>query len=357
MRIGRRSVLEGFAAGSSITVLGSGLGPGLVSRAFAQASGPAEASQIDVAKAKAEGKVVLYTSLDTQIVDAIIAPFKEKHGIDVEYFRGGAADVSAKVLAEADAGRTQVDMVDASDLAALLVMKERKLLKAFKSGAIEAIAADLRDPDGTWITDRLTQAVIQYNTKELGSTPPKSWSDLTSMKGRLVFFSSANGDGAPRIYTLAKHLGWDLVKALAATKPLRVQSPQIVTQVLERGERGAGFLQNDNIAWRSKLQGKPTDYVFPAEGVPTELGACALLARSSRPHAAALFFEWWMSPQGQAILVKGGKYSSRTDVAPPTGSPPLSTLKLLTLGPAEYKANRAKILDQMTAIFGGEWGS
>ena len=86
------------------------------------------------------------------------------------------------------------------------------------------------------------------------------------MNGRLVYFSSANGDGAPRIYTLAKHLGWDVVKAMAATKPLRVQTPQVITQVLERGERGAGFLQNDNIAWRSKLQGKPTDYVFPAEG-------------------------------------------------------------------------------------------
>ena len=67
----------------------------------------------------------------------------------MEYFRGGAADVTAKVLAEADAGRTQVDMVDASDLAALLLMKERKLLKSFKSKSIEAVAADLRDPDGT----------------------------------------------------------------------------------------------------------------------------------------------------------------------------------------------------------------
>jgi iron(III) transport system substrate-binding protein len=355
MRIGRRSVLEGFAAGSSITILGAGLG----SRAFAQAAGPAEASQIDVAKAKAEGKVVLYTSLDTKIVDAIIAPFKEKYGINVEYFRGGAADVAAKVLAEADAGRAEVDMVDASDLAALLLMKDRKLLKPFKSDASGAIAANLRDPDGTWITDRLTQAVIQYNTREFGANPPKSWTDLggSPWKGRLVFFSSATGDGAPRIYTLAKHLGWDLVKALAATKPLRVQSPQVLTQVLERGERGAGFLQNDNIAWRSKGQGKPTDYLFPAEGVPTELGACGLLARSSRPHAAALFFEWWMSPQGQAILVEGGKYSSRTDVAPPTGSTPLSKLKLLTLDPVEYKKDRARILDQMTAIFGGEWGS
>ena len=351
MRIGRRSVLRGLAASCSITVLPSGV--------FAQASGPSDASQIDVAKAKAEGKVVFYTSLDTQIIDAVIAPFKEKYGINVEYFRGGAADVTSKVLAEADAGRTQVDMVDASDLAALLLMKERRLLKPFKSKSIDAVAANLRDPDGVWITDRLTQAVIQYNTQEFGANPPKTWADLgkSSMNGRLVFFSSATGDGAPRIYTLARHLGWDVVKAMAATKPMRAQSPQVITQVLERGELGVGFLQNDNIAWRSKLQGKPTNYVFPEEGVPTELGACGLLANSSRPHAAALFFEWWMSPEGQAILVKGGKYSSRTDVDPPTGSTPLSKLKLLTMDPVEYKRDRTKILDQLTAIFGGEWGS
>ena len=63
-------------------------------------------------------------------------------------------------------------MVDASDLAALLLMKERGLLKPFKSPAMDAVAKELRDPDGTWITDRLTQAVIQFNTKEFGSTPP-----------------------------------------------------------------------------------------------------------------------------------------------------------------------------------------
>ena len=44
MRIGRRSVLKSLAASYSITVLPSG--------AFAQASGPSDASQIDVAKAK-----------------------------------------------------------------------------------------------------------------------------------------------------------------------------------------------------------------------------------------------------------------------------------------------------------------
>lgn len=353
MGIARRSVIKGIAAGCTLAAIGSGRG------VSAQGAGPAEAAKIDIGKAKAEGKVVLYTSLDTKIVDAINAGFKQKYGIEVQYFRGGSSDVTSKVLAEADAGRPQADMVDASDLAALLLMKERKLLKPFRSTAMDAVAGNLRDPDGTWITDRLTQAVIQYNTSEFGKAPPKTWADLgkASMNGRLVYFSSANGDGAPRIYTLAKHLGWDVVKAMATTKPLRVQSPQIITQVLERGERGAGFLQNDNIAWRSKLQGKPTDYLFPAEGVPTELGACGLLASSPRQHAAALYYEWWMGAEGQALLVKGGKYSSRTDVAPPKGSTPLSKLKLLTLDYAEYKRDKAKILERMASIFGGEWGN
>jgi iron(III) transport system substrate-binding protein len=351
MAIARRSVIKGVGASFAMPFMRSG--------AEAQGAGPEEAAKIDVEKAKAEGKVVLYTSLDTQIVDAINAPFTQKCGIQVQYFRGGSSDVTSKVLAEADAGRPQADMVDASDLAALLLMKERKLLKPFKSAAAASVAANLRDPDGTWITDRLTQAVIQFNTKELGSAPPKTWADLgkAGMNGRLVYFSSANGDGAPRIYTLAKHLGWDVVKAMAATNPLRVQTPQVITQVIERGERIAGFLQNDNIAWRSKLQGKPTDYVFPAEGVPTEIGACGLLRSSPRPHAAALYHEWWMGPEGQALLVKGGKYSSRTDVAPPEGSTPLSQLKLLTLDYAEYKRDKTKILDQIAGIFGGEWGN
>lgn len=352
MLLPRRVLIKGIAAAAATNAVAAGA-------ARAQTSGPQDAAAIDIEKAKAEGKAVLYTSLDTQIVDAVIAPFKQKYGIDVQYFRGGAADVTSKILAEADAGRPQADMVDASDLAALLAMKARKLLKPFGSAAVAAMAPNLRDPDGTWITDRLTQAVIQYNVNEFGAKRPVTWSDVANsgMNGRVSFFSSANGDGAPRLYTLAKHLGWDLLKAFAATKPLRVQTPQVMTQVLERGERGVGILQNDNIALRSKQQGKPTDYVFPAEGVPSEIGACGLLAGSARPHATALFFEWWMGAEGQAILVKGGKYSSRLDVAPPQGSPPLNTLKLLTIDYAEFGRDRGDILDKLTEIFGGEWGN
>jgi iron(III) transport system substrate-binding protein len=317
------------------------------------------ASAADVAKAKAEGNVMLYTSLDTKIVDAIIKPFQEQYGIKVQYYRGGSADVSSKVLAEASARRIQADIVDASDVGAFLAMKSMGILKPYDSPATRSVAADLRDPDNTWVADRLTQAVIQWNTNLVGGAPPRRWQDLADPRytGKLAFFSSSNGDGGPRLYTLALAFGWELLEAYAANKPLRVATPQLVTQLLESGERAAAFCTNDNIAWRSKKLGKPTDYGFPAEGVPTELGAVGLLKDAQHPNAAMLFYDWWMGEAGQKILVDGGKYSSRLDIAPPSGNPPLKELKLLVLDYSKYQAQRTQLLERLTRIFGGEWGA
>eukprot|EP01037_Dinobryon_pediforme_P002155 gene2155-2192_t len=325
-------------------------------QSLAGSAAPADPGKIDLARAKAEGKVVLYTSLDTQIVDSIIAPFREQYGIDVTYFRAGSAEVTGKILAEADAGRPQADMVDASDLAALYLMKERGMLRPFESAARAVLPPSQKDPDATWIVDRLTQGVLQYNVAEFGAAPPQHWADLgrADMVGRVSFWSASTGDGAPRIITLAQHLGWDVVKSIAKAKPLRTGSPQTMSQIIERRERGAGLLQNDNIAWRSKLQGKGTDFIFPSEGVPSEVGACGLMKASTRPHAAALLYEWWMSAQGQALLSAAGKYSPRTDVAPPENSLPITKMKLLEQDYATYKRDRAKFLDQMADVFAAQ---
>lgn len=355
-RLTRRTLLRhtGVAAGASIGLARlfdlSPAAPVLLAQ---------PATGADPAKAKREGTVMFYTSLDTQILDTIIKPFQDRYGIKVQYYRGGPADVSSKVLAEADAGRVQADIMDASDVGAFIAMKKRGLLRPYDSPAAKTVAANLRDPDHYWVADRLTQAVIQWNTRVIGGGPPLHWKDLTgaAYSGKLTFYSSSNGDGAPRLYALAVAFGWGLLEAYAASKPLRVNTPQLLTQLLENGERVAGFAQNDNIAWRSKLQGKPTAYAFPPEGVPTELGAVGLLKDTAHPNAAMLFYDWWMGEAGQKILVDGGKYSSRSDLAPPKGSPPLKQLRLLVLDYERYQAERTDILARMTKVFGGEWGA
>ena len=89
----RRRVLGGLLAGAATAALGPAL----------RAQGTAET--VDLEQARGEGTVILYTSLDTKILNSIIASFTETYGIKVEYYRGGSADVTSKVLAEADAGR------------------------------------------------------------------------------------------------------------------------------------------------------------------------------------------------------------------------------------------------------------
>jgi iron(III) transport system substrate-binding protein len=350
----RRRVLRlaGTAAGGTIAAV-AGLVPS-GRRAFAADL----ATGADIAKAKREGEVMLYTSLDTKIVDAVIKPFQEIYGITVRYYRGGSADVPSKILAEADAGRVEADVADASDVGAFLLMKERKLLRPYESPATKYVAANLRDPDGMWMADRLTQSAIQWNTKLVGDTPPQHWKDLLAPKynGKLVYFSASNGDGAPRLFTLAQAFGWDLLEGYAASKPLRVTTPQVATQLIESGERVAIFCTNDNIAWRSKHEGKPTDFIFPSEGTPTELGAIGLTKDAPHPNAAMLFYDWWMGTAGQKILVDGGKYSSRSDLDPPSGSPSLRELKLLVPDPVQLRTQREAMISHLTRIFGGEWG-
>ena len=286
-------------------------------------------------------------------------PSSKKYGIEVQYFRGGSSDVTSKVLAEADAGRPQADMVDASDLAALLLMKERGLLKPFKSPAMDAVAKELRDPDGTWITDRLTQAVIQYNTKEFGATPPVDLgrSRQGRMNGRLVYFSSPNGDGAPRLYTLAKHLGWDLLKVAGRDQAAARADPagHHASAGARRTWRGLPAERQHRLALQAA--GQADRLRIPGRGRANRdrsLRPAQELDAAARRRPVLRVVDGRGGPgdpgQGRQVLEPHRRRAAE-------GSTPLSKLKLLTLDYAEYKKNKAKILDQMAGIFGGEWGN
>lgn len=374
LQMSRRRALRSLAGGSAALALGSllaacGQAPATATPAPAAAapaakppaaSGAAGAAfdwtTADAAAARKEGEVSLYTSLDTKIVDAILKPFQEQTGVTVKYFRTGAQPLAAKVLQEADAGKVAVEVLDVSDVAAILTMKQRGLLELHKSKWYEKIPADLRDKEDLWAACRLTQGCIQWNTQKLEGAAPKAWKDLTDARfqGKLAFSSDAGGPG-PRFLALAQALGWDWLSAIGKLNPIFVESPQVLTQILERGERVVGFDQNDNIAWRSKDEGKPTDFVFPTEGVPTDPGVVALMKGAAHPQAARMLLDWWISDPGQKLLVAGGKYSSHPDLDPPKGMPPLKGTKLLSYDYLDWQKNRADITKRFGKALNAPW--
>ena len=115
---------------------------------------------------------------------------------------------------------------------------------------------------------------------------------------------------------------------------------------------------NDNIALALEAARQADRLRFPGRGRADRARRLRLLKASTRPHAAALFHEWWMGKEGQDLLVKGGKYSSRTDIAPPTGSPPLDQAQAADPRLQRVQGERARHpARSMTDIFGGEWGN
>ena len=87
----------------------------------------ADRHQILLEGAKAEGKIVWYTSLSgvyRELVDA----FKRKYpNIEVEVYRGGSTDLGPRLMNEAQAGRHVADALESTP-GLLMLLRERGLL-------------------------------------------------------------------------------------------------------------------------------------------------------------------------------------------------------------------------------------
>ncbi|MHB1134488.1 MAG: ABC transporter substrate-binding protein [Chloroflexota bacterium] len=355
-KLSRRELLKSLALVGLAIGTGVSLATGCAAQqAPAAPTKAAESTKPDLDKAKQEGVVSLYTSLDTAIVDMIIKPFKEKYGIDVKYYRGTGPDVTTKILTEWDAKQYLCDVFDVSDLPGVLVMKKRDMLVKYLAASIDAYPADMKDKDGYWTADRLTQVILGYNTNSIkGADIPTGWGDLADPKygGKLVM--QVPNLYYPRIHTVVTHLkdGWAWLEKVGKNKVKFVQSVQIMGQMNETGEIPLSIFQNDNIIARSRDNGKPVQPIFPKEGFPTAPGSIALMGKSPHPNAGKLLIDWWLGEEGQKANVAGYKYSPRPDIAPPKGCPPLKDLTLWQDDLAYLDANLTEVGQKIDKALG-----
>ena len=69
-----------------------------------------DAKTIEAAK-KEGGKVVIYGSLESQVVDEVLAGFRKKTGLNAEYWRASAMSVMNRSMSEYRAGAPLYDIV------------------------------------------------------------------------------------------------------------------------------------------------------------------------------------------------------------------------------------------------------
>ena len=156
----------------------------LTSTAAAQ---PFTPDPVDMAAAKKEGAVTWYTSTPVETAQKIANLFTKETGIKVELFRSGGSAVVRRFMQEIDARRVIADVLTVSDPAAAGAMIKRDLFVPFRPKNFDKIPAEVKDPKGYHVAQRLNLAAMVARTDK-GLEPPKNWTDLLDpkYKGKMV---------------------------------------------------------------------------------------------------------------------------------------------------------------------------
>ena len=266
----------------------------------------ADREQILVAGARAEGKVVWYTSLAGSSYRELAQGFEKKYGVKVDVYRAASNELMARIGAEVQARQYLVDTVETT-LPLLKSLREDGLLAVYTSPHLAQYPARAKETAGKglyyWGVNRESFIGVGYNPNLIPpSAVPKNFAGLLhpQLKGKMGMTTSETG--VRMMGAIVKFKGEEFLQKLKTQEvSLHSISGRAMADLAISGEVPISPSIFRDHAMESKLKGAPIDWVA-MEAVPTNAGATAILYRASHPHGALLLADYILGPEGQKIL-------------------------------------------------------
>ncbi|OGA14630.1 MAG: hypothetical protein A3H32_05970 [Betaproteobacteria bacterium RIFCSPLOWO2_02_FULL_63_19] len=314
---------------------------GLCIAALAWTAAAGAQSLIDAAKK--EGKVVIYGSLETGIMEAIEKVFTKKYGIPIDYFRASSNKTLDRVLTEARVNRTVSDVV-VTNSGPMQLLKKDKIFARYVSPEAARYPDEMKDPDALLSPIyRMVIVGILYNTKLVKpGEEPKSLEDLLTprWKGKWVMPDpSRHFTTGVWVRNLEQLYGKDwlgMAKKLADAKPILAESFIPSAQKITSGEALAGITYLKYVYIMGK-DGAPLDYVRLPKML-ADSHQIGIQAKAPHPNAARLFEDFFISREGQEIMAREGEFVTAKGVYPPIkGADKIKAIQMHELDRKEYK--------------------
>lgn len=268
----------------------------------------ADRDQRVLEKAKQEGTVSVYTSLSPTDAKPIVAAFEAKYGIKVEMWRGQSEGVVQRVLSEARAKRSAVDVVETNGPEMESLAREQ-VLAEFHSPSFKDLPAEIFPKHRQWVPDRLNFYVVAYNTNKVRPEEiPKSYEGFLDpkWKGRIALEANDSEWMGGVVHAWGEKRGMDFFRRLAELKPELRKGHILLMQLIASGEVEVGLASYYGNAASAKLRGGAVGWtaVEPVIARPQGIG----IARTApHPNAALLFADFMLSPEGQNMLGARGR--------------------------------------------------
>jgi len=322
---------------------------------FALSPAASQSSDVDVAAAKKEGRVVWYTSTPIEQANKIVKLFEAETGIKVEMFRSGGSAILRRFLQESQAGRTAVDVMTTSDPAATISLARKGTFVAFKPKNFDKIIEEGRDKDGHFVAQRLNLMVIYARSDKIAAADlPKTWGDVldAKYKGKHVMTDpSFTALQLSVVGMMSKNLGWDFYEKLRKNDIMIVQGNQQVSDNIKRGERLIAVGALDSYAADDRRAGHPIVTILPADGTFVIPSPTAIIKGSPNPNAAKLLAEFMIGDAVQKLFPEDGGYAARKDIAPPAGGAALDKIKIIPVDYDYIDREAARLKKKFNEVF------
>jgi iron(III) transport system substrate-binding protein len=257
--------------------------------------------------AKAEGKIVWYTSLAGGSYKELASTFEAKYpGVKVEAYRATRQELGARILAESQAKRHIVDTIE-STLPLLKLLRDNKLLVPYYFPTHAKYPDNVKEkgPKGLfyWSIDRESHIGLAYNKNSIPShLAPKNYEGLLrpELKDKIGF--AGTDTGVTVIGAMLKVKSEEYIKKLKAQNPVvhNVSGRALLDMVIS-GEVGVSPTTFRNHVEVSLKAGAPIAWI-PMEIVPANSGSTAISAQPPHPHAALLMADFILGEGGQKVL-------------------------------------------------------
>lgn len=265
--------------------------------------------------ARKEGSLVLYTSLAPTESGPLGQAFEKKTGIKVEIFRTISEKVVQRALTEARAKRYAFDVVETNG-PEMEIMAREKIFAPFDSPYLADIPPGAIPAHREWIPDRVNFFVVAFNTTKVRRDElPKNYQGFADprWRGRIGIEATDAEWMATLVKTWGEAAGMAYFRALADMKPDVRKGHVLLAELIAAGEIPVGLTVYNSNAESLKRRGAPIDWL-PVEPVVGRPQGIAVARNAPHPHAALLFVDFVLSPEGQELLNSMGRVPVSTKV-------------------------------------------
>ncbi len=262
--------------------------------------------------------MVVYTALDREFSEPILAEFTRRTGIAVRavYDTESTKTIGLVNRIRAERDRPRCDVFWNNEILNTLRLKAEGLLEAVELPEAAAIPPQFRDPDGTWFGFAGRARVLIVHTQLLAPNQrPRSIFDLTrpGLRGRVGLAKPLFGTTASHVAALFATLGpqkarnW--LRALKHNQVRIVGGSRDAARLVGRGTLACALTDTDDAILELDA-GRPVEIILPDQQ-PGGLGALllpntvALIRGAPHRDAGIRLMRYLLSDEVEARLARG----------------------------------------------------